>query len=246
MKIVAFRDCVDMKAIILSYTGTVGKTTVAAHVLSPRMGDAPIIAVGRIDETVAELGVSVELFNGREYMKAFNAILMKDNVIVDVGASNIEDFLSGMTRFNGLHIKFDYFIIPVTSGTKKQREAIAMVGALEKLGVAPEKIRLLFNRVDSSVEEEFHILLNYVGKNNNATVNTKAAIYENELFDLLAIKKLSIDKLLNDPKDYKSLLREKKEADQKQRAFWAEMFGLKLLAKGVNRNLDDVYAALFL
>jgi hypothetical protein len=88
-------------------------------------------------------------------------------------------------------------------------------------------------------------LLNYVGKNNNATVNTQAAIYENELFDLLAIKKLSIDKLLNDPKDYKSLLREKKDADQNQRAFWAEMFSLKLLAKGVNKNLDSVYAALF-
>jgi hypothetical protein len=193
---------------------------------------------------VAELGVSVELFNGREYMKAFNAILMTDNVIVDVGASKIEGFLSGMTRFNKLHIEFDYFIIPVTSGTKEQKEAIAMVGALEKLGVAPEKIRLLFNRVEASVDEEFHILLNYVVKNNNATVNTQAAIYENELFDLLAIKKLSIDKLLNDPKDYKALLRENKDADQKQRAHWAEMFGLKTLARGVNRNLDDVYAAL--
>ena len=68
-------------------------------------------------------------------------------------------------------------------------------------------------------------------KNNNATVNTQAAIYENELFDLLAIKKLSIDKLLNDPKDYKALLREKKDADQKQRAFWAEMFGFKVIGK---------------
>jgi hypothetical protein len=128
-----------MKVIILSYAGNVGKTTVAVHVLSPRMGDAPIIAVGRIDETVAELGVSVEIFNGREYMSAFNAILMTDNVVVDVGATNIDDFLSGMTRFNELHIKFDYFIIPVTSGTKEQREAIALIGELEKIGVAPRK-----------------------------------------------------------------------------------------------------------
>ena len=132
----------------------------------------------------------------------------------------------------------------MTSGTKEQREAIALIGALEKLGVAPEKIRLIFNRVEASVDEEFHILLNYVVKNNNATVNTQAAIYENELFDLLAIKKLSIDKLLNDSKDYKALLRENKDADQKQRAHWANMFGLKALARGVNRNLDDVYAAL--
>jgi hypothetical protein len=120
-----------------------------------------------------------------------------------------------------------------------------MIATLGTLGVPPNKIRLLFNRVDHSVEDEFYILLKYVAKSNNATVNTQAAIYENELFDLLAIKKLSIDKLLNDPKDYKALLLENKDADQKQRAYWADMLGLKALARGVNRNLDDVYAALF-
>jgi hypothetical protein len=244
-KAIEFEELVDMKVIILSYTGNVGKTTVVAHVLSPRMGDASIIAVGKIDERVAELGVSVEVFNEREYSKAFSELLMTDNVIVDVGASNIEEFLNGMARFNGIHIKCDCFIIPVTSGTKEQRETMSMIGTLETLGVPPNKIRLLFNRVEHSVEDEFQILLEYVAKSNNATVNTQAAIYENELFDLLAIKKLSIDKLLNDSKDYKALLREDKDADQKQRAYWADMLGIKALARGVNRNLNDVYAALF-
>ena len=99
-----------------------------------------------------------------------------------------------------------------------------MIRTLAALGVPTEKIRLLFNRVDSSVEQEFHILLNYVEKNNNATINTQAAIYENELFDLLAIKKLSIDRLLSDPKDYRALLlRGNKEGDPKQKAHWADI-----------------------
>ena len=230
----------------MNYTGTVGKTTIATHLLSPRMDGAPIFAVESINETAAGMGVAVEQMKGDKFRELFQRMVVTEDLIVDVGASNIEDFLEGMSRLDDSHVEFDFFIVPVTNGTKEQRETISMISTLATLGVPPEKILLLFNRVDSSVEEEFHILLNYVGKNNNATVNTKAAIYENELFDLLAIKKLSIDKLLNDPKDYKSLLREKKEADQKQRAFWAEMFGLKLLAKGVNRNLDDVYAALFL
>ncbi len=121
---------------------------------------------------------------------------------------------------------------------------MSMIGKLESLGVPPNKIRILFNRVEHCVEDEFKILLKYVANNNNATVNSRAAIYENELFDLLAIKKLSIYKLLNDPKDYKGLLRENKDADPKQRSHWADMFGLKALARGVNRNLDDVYAAI--
>ena len=86
-------------------------------------------------------------------------------------------------------------------------------------------------------------MLNYVGKNNNATVNTQAAIYENELFDLLAIKKLSIDKLLNDPKDYKALLREKKDADQNQRAFWAEM--LKFIPPQYQSQITFILSSLF-
>ena len=235
-----------MRITVMNYTGTVGKTTIATHLLSPRMGGAPIIAVESINETAAGMGVAVEQMKGDKFRELFQRMVVTEDLIVDVGASNIEDFLEGMSRLDDSHVEFDFFIVPVTNGTKEQRETISMISTLATLGVPPEKIRLLFNRVESSVEEEFNILLNYVGKNNNATVNTHAAIYENELFDLLAIKKLSIDKLLNDPKDYKSLLREKKEADQKQRAFWAEMFGLKLLAKGVNRNLDDVYAALFL
>ena len=230
----------------MNYTGTVGKTTIATHLLSPRMGGAPIIAVESINETAAGMGVAVEQMKGDKFRELFQRMVVTEDLIVDVGASNIEDFLEGMSRLDDSHVEFDFFIVPVTNGTKEQRETISMISTLATLGVPPEKILLLFNRVDSSVEEEFHILLNYVGKNNNATVNTQAAIYENELFDLLAIKKLSIDKLLNDPKDYKSLLREKKDAEPKQRAFWAEMFGLKLLAKGVNKNLDSVYAALFI
>jgi MinD-like ATPase involved in chromosome partitioning or flagellar assembly len=233
-----------MKIAVLNYTGTVGKTTIATHLLSPRMG-APIIAVESINETAAGMGIDIEQIKGEKFREIYQRLVATEDVIVDVGASNIEDFLEGMGRFDESHLEIDCFIVPVTNGTKEQRETMSMIATLGTLGVPPNKIRLLFNRVDHSVEDEFHILLKYVAKSNNATVNTQAAIYENELFDLLAIKKLSIDKLMNDPKDYKALLRENKDADQKQRAHWADMFGLKALARGVNRNLDDVYAALF-
>jgi hypothetical protein len=200
--------------------------------------------VESINETAAGMGLAVEQIKGDRFRELHQRLLVTEDVIVDVGASNIEDFLDGMSRFDDSHLEFDYFIIPVTNGTKEQRETMAMIGTLAALGIPPDKIRLLFNRVESSVEDEFHILLNYVGKNNNATANTQSAIFENELFDALAIKKLSIDKLLNDPKDYKTLLRENKDADPKQRAYWADMFGLKALARSVNRNLDSVYVAL--
>jgi len=234
-----------MKIAIMSYTGTVGKTTIATHLLSPRMKSAPIIAVESINETSAGMGISVEKIKGDRFRDLFQKMMMTDDVIIDVGASNVEDFLDGMFKFEESHVEFDYFIIPVTHGTKEQRETISIIGMLAGLGVPANKIRVLFNRVDSSIEEEFQVLLNYVTKSNSASVNIKAAIFENELFDILAIKKLSIEKLLSDPKDYKALLCDNKDADEKKRSHWSEMFGLKALAKSVNRNLDACYAELF-
>lgn len=82
-----------MKITILNYTGTVGKTTIAAHPpLSPRMGNAPIFAVESINETAAGLGVDVEQIKGDKFRELFRKLFALDDAIIDVGASNIEDF----------------------------------------------------------------------------------------------------------------------------------------------------------
>ncbi|MBS3965573.1 MAG: plasmid stability protein StbB [Methylomonas sp.] len=234
-----------MKVAVMSYTGTVGKTTIATHVLSPRMKEAQIIAVESINETSEGLGVAVEKLKGDKFRELFQKLVRAEDVIIDIGASNIEYFLDGMFKFEESHVEFDYFVIPVTNGTKEQRETISLIAMLSGSGIPANKIRVLFNRVETNVEDEFQVLLNFASKNNSAKVNTKAAIFENELFDILAIKKLSIEKVLSDPKDYKALLRDNKDADEKKRIHWADMFGIKCLAKHVSRNLDVCYAELF-
>ncbi|MGZ8238102.1 MAG: hypothetical protein ACXWTY_09555 [Methylobacter sp.] len=111
-----------MKVAVTNYTGTVGKTTISTHLLSPRMGGAPIIAVERINETAAGLGVAVEQIKGDKFRELYQQLVVMEDVIVDVGASNIESFLEGMVMFDETQIEFDYFIVPVTSGTKEQRK----------------------------------------------------------------------------------------------------------------------------
>ena len=93
-----------------------------------------------------------------------------------------------MGKFYESHEELDFFVIPVTSGTKEQTETIAMITTLSEFGIPENKIRLIFNRVESDVEDEFQILLNFL-KKNYTTIKTNAAIFENELFDDLAIKK---------------------------------------------------------
>lgn len=234
-----------MKVAILNYTGTVGKTTVAAHLLSPRMNDAKIFAIESINETAEGLGVDVDKMNGDKFRDLFKKIMLEDDAIVDIGASNIEDFMNNMVKFDDSHEEFDNFIIPVTSGTKEQKETIQMLDTLASIGIPAEKIRVVFNRVESDVDDEFPFIIARYKKEKSFILNRECAIFENELFDALAIKGLTVDALLADTTDYKSLLKNNKDASTKDRNTWADMFGLKALAKGVKRNLDDVYANLF-
>lgn len=233
-----------MKVATLNYTGTVGKTTVAAHLLAPRMNNAPIYAIESINETAEGLGVDVEKMTGDKFRELFKKLMLEDDAVIDIGASNIEDFMNNMIKFDDSHEEFDYFVIPVTSGTKEQKETIQMLQALSSIGIPSDKVRVVFNRVESDVEDEFKFIIAHHKKEKTFTLNTECAIFENEIFDALSVKGLTVDALLADETDYKSLLKNK-EASAKDRNNWADMFGLKSLAKGVKRNLDDVYENLF-
>ncbi|HAS8353314.1 TPA: plasmid stability protein StbB [Vibrio vulnificus] len=235
-----------MKVAIINYTGTVGKTTVAAHLLSPRMNNAPIYAIESINETAEGLGVDVEKMKGNKFRELFKKIMLEDNAIIDVGASNIEEFMNNLVKFDDSHEEIDYFIIPITSGTKEQKESIAMLNALAAIGIQPEKIRVIFNRVDSDVADEFPFIMAYHKKTKSFIANQECAIFENELFDALSVKGITVDALIHDETDYKSLLKTNVDASEKERNSWADMFGLKLLSKSVKRNLDHVYSELFI
>lgn len=235
-----------MKVAVLNYTGTVGKTTIAAHLLSPRMNNAPIYAVETINETAEGLGVDVEKIKGEKFRDLFKQLIMLDDAIIDVGASNVEAFLDGMVKFEDSHLEFDCFVIPVTSGTKEQKETMQIISTLADFGIPSDKIKVVFNRVDSDVTEEFPHVLNFAKKQKNCTANTEAAIYENEIFDMISVKKLTISEILKDETDYKAKARELgKDGDAKTKAHYLDMHIIKSGAKNVNRNLDTVFAVLF-
>ena len=235
-----------MKVAVLNYTGTVGKTTIAAHLLSPRMNNAPIFAIETINETAEGLGVDVEKIRGEKFRDLFKKLMLLDDAIIDVGASNVEAFLDGMVKFEDSHLEFDCFIVPVTAGSKEQKETISIIATLADFGIPADKIRVVFNRVEADVAEEFGPILNFAKKQKNCIANPDAAIFENELFDMLSVKKITIGDALADETDYKAKARELgKDGDAKLKTHYSDMHVIKSLAKSVNRNLDAVFTALF-
>ncbi|MDN3988542.1 StbB family protein [Zwartia vadi] len=234
-----------MKVAVLNYSGSVGKTIVASHLLAPRMNHAPIFAVETTNETAADLGLDIDQLRGEQFGKLFRDLLRLHDAIVDVGASNIEDFLSAMTRYEGAYEEIDFFVLPVIGTGKAQRETIKTITALSNLGVASDRIRVLFNRVESDVEEEFLPVLTYAKKTEAFVANPQALIYENEVFELLADARTSIADVLADQTDYRSLLRQSDPSDPGRINHLTNRHALRALAKPVDRQLNTAFAALF-
>ncbi|WP_348529353.1 StbB family protein [Pseudomonas syringae] len=233
-----------MKVVAINYTGTVGKTTICANVLSPRMPGAPIYAIESINETAENLGLDVEKLRGSKFRELFQKLMLEDQAIIDVGASNVEDFMNHLAGFEEAHDEIDYYVVPVTSGTKEQKETVSMIETLTAMGIPASKIRLIFNRVQSDVDTEFSIVISYYNRSKTFTMNPQCAVFETELFDALSVKRISLSSLMADETDYKSMLKDK-SADMHDREYWSDMYGLKLLARGVNRKLDVVFTELF-
>ncbi len=236
-----------MRVAVVSYCGTVGKTTVASHVLAPRMEKAQFFAVESTNETGADLGVeNVEQLRGERFAVLLRELLLANSAIVDVGASNAEPFLAKMTAFAESHLEFDYFVVPVVPGAKEQKETVKTIRALSALGVAPEKIRVLFNRLGRDVAEEFPAIMAYAKTSKACVANPEAAIPESEVFDLLNAKRTTIGAVLADATDYRSQLRSLDRAKEAKKVSHAcDMHALKSLARTVNVQLDRAYAALF-
>lgn len=234
-----------MKIAVINFSGNVGKTTVAGHLLKPRMGDAPIFSVESLNVDASADGLEVEKLRGKKFGELQDQLMKLDAAIVDVGASNVEDFLKLMQQYSGSHEEFDYFVIPAVKEKKQQADTVNTILALAKLGVPRGKIRMIFNKVevDESTQEEFAALFGLAERDKNFTLNPGAVIYANEVFERLKAVGKSLGEIVADPVDYRAKLRQTEDEDEKD--FCVQMVALKRLAVTANANLDDAYKALF-
>ena len=230
-----------MKVAVINFSGNVGKSTIASHLLAPRMNDAHIIPV----ESINSDGTQDETIRGKQFGELQNDLSLLDDVVVDVGASNVEDFVSMMKQYEGSHEDYDYFVIPTVPKAKQQRDTISTIEVLSEIGVQPEKILVVFNMVDIE-DVPSHIfsgIFEYAEINNNCTINTNAIVHINEIYGKINGSGKTITEIMNDPTDYKEL--SKNASDPADKLRYAQLLGVKRLATGVSKELDAVFNALF-
>ena len=230
-----------MNIIVINFSGNVGKSIVSQYLLAPRLNDATIISIESINTT----GHQEDNIKGKYFDEIMAAAVDSDNAILDVGASNVEEFINQMKDNVGSEEDFDYFIIPTINRAKQISDTISTINTLTTLGVEKNKIRVLFNMVgrDDNINKTFIELIDVCS--DVATINTQAVIYENNLFNRLMDedKKVKIIDIVNDDTDFSALIEASNDSVERQQLTFKK--GTKRLAVGVQRILDEAFIQLF-
>ena len=229
-----------MKIAVINFSGNVGKTTVARHLLRPRIDSAELIAVESVN---ADEGQGPAL-RGRQFAELQEYLQTIDNAVVDIGASNVEELLGLMQRYRGSHEDFDGFVVPTVPALKQQQDTIATLVELERLGVPAAKIRLVFNMLDNSLDVEpyYDLVLAFHAARPIATVNLACRLGTNEIYGRVRQSGLDLSTLARDDTDYKALIA--KTQHPKDKLALAQKLATRRLARGVVPELDACFAAL--
>jgi hypothetical protein len=234
-----------MKVAVINFSGNVGKSTICAHLLHPYLNNCVIFSVESLNTDSAADGMEVEKIRAKKFGELQNQLLVIDTAIIDIGASNVDDFLKMMAKYHGSHEDFDYFLIPVVKEKKQQADTINTIRSLASMGIPAEKILIVFNKLDTDdvVEEEFSAIFGLHKLEKSFVLVPQARIFYNEVFEKVKIIGKSISAILADPINYRQKLRE--STDEAERELCVKMIAIKRLAISAQHNLNDVFAALF-
>jgi hypothetical protein len=233
-----------MKVIVINYSGNVGKSTVTRYLLSLRMNNSKVIAI----ESINSDGTEDDVMRGKQFTELLELLAPLDDAVVDVGASNAEDFVYMMGKHQGAHEDFNYFVVPAVKGKKQTTDTITTIKSLVALGIPKKKIRVILNRVetDDDIRDEFSSLFGLEAADNTFVINDQCVIYNNEAFDQCKDMGVPLADIVADQTDYRAQAKAAKDAgDQEEVKRCVNLCLLKMIAITANKNLDQVYKAVF-
>lgn len=235
-----------IKIAIINFSGNVGKSTIAKELLASRF-DAQGFSIETSNASTAHDATFFKRFDTNNYKAFQQELIVLKSAIVDIGASNAQEFTRLLEHFEDAHDEFDYFIVPTVSEKKQQTDTVNTIEVLSSIGVPAEKILLVYNRVkfgqETDIEQEFSMVNGYYKLDKVFTINPAAVIFDNEIYDMLRVLKMSVSQIIEDTTDYHEIIHDESssEADKKKAI---NMIIAKRLAKSAQRNLDSVYKAL--
>jgi len=230
-----------MKIFILNSSGNAGKSLLARELFFPRFADAKIVEI----ETVNSGGSNFESLNiqkfkgGDDFTDIYMTILETENLILDVGASNLTSFWESMSTFAGVETIFDYFVIPTSTRGKIQEDTYKTINFLKGEGIPVEKIKVVFNEVKTTVAQDFEVLLSAdFPFDENLYINQNESLFN----DLGFLKKTIFDIYNPDLDMYKKLILEEATGGGKLKLVKMDLANRQ--AQRVKERMDEVFSGI--
>ena len=232
-----------MKIALISNSGNVGKSTITREVLGINMPNAVAIEIETHNSgntKYARIFKEYYKINATDIEELHTKLIENEEVIVDIGSSNILDFLEQLEQFVGLETSIDLFIIPTTKDSKQLNDTIKIITILlQNLGISADKIIVIANRVNpSTFEKDFKILLN-AQKELGFRFNKDLSIRETSLLKDLELMNKTLNDVVNDKTDYRKKIVETKGTPEQ--AKWVKMDLAKMAGKKVYEDFKRVF-----
>lgn len=234
-----------MKVALINNSGNVGKTTIAREVLGTNMRDAAVIEVethNTGNKKYERVFKEYYQLNATDIEEFYARLVESDEVVLDVGASNILDFLRQLEQYAEFEMLIDIFVIPTTKDAKQLQDTIKTIKILLDLGIAPDKIVVVANRANpNTFEKDFAVIAN-AQKQLGFRFGKDLMIRETSLLKDLEFLGKTLTEVVTDETDYRQKIVETKGTSQQ--AKWVKMDLAKMAGKKTYEDFRKVYAAI--
>ena len=231
------------KVAVINFSGNVGKSSIARYLLAPRM-ECDVLTIESINDPRGQKKTKT-MIRGKEISELREHLLLSDSLVVDIGASNVEDFIEALSEYHDGIAEFEYFVVPTVPAIKQQEDTVSTIYELIALDVPGEKIIVVFNQFDKKagpLSKQFKVVFDEFGSGDICQLNKDAVVPKHGFFEAFQQDDRSFDDVISDDADYRGLISETE--DKAKQIEYVRKLGMKSLAMGIDKELDGVYLAL--
>lgn len=170
---------------VVSYSGNVTKTTLTNQMIAPYI-DALVVRFDTVnDRNLREADVEASV---RQFRKHAEEVMdCDDNVVIDVGGSNIEAVFTELRGYRFFTKFVTKFVIPTPGSSKEMGDTVETVAhLLQKINVPAEKIVVVASKVDDEASaRDFDTLKQILAE---MGVKMVFGVFKNDLLDRTDIR----------------------------------------------------------
>lgn len=202
-----------MKFIVMNNSGNVGKSFIAREVLYANMEEPRKIFDFESYNTPNSVfkALNAEIYTGKNFKEMLTQAAFIENAVLDVGSSNILDFLEAMRKYAREMLSYDYFIVPTVLDDKQDTDACKILEILSRFRLQ-EKTRIIFNRYNALYHDINKSKVKMTAEDLGFAVDSRLTICENTTVNELSTARLTLDEILNDDRDFKSMAIKEKDS----------------------------------